>query len=177
MAKKAFKFRLQRLLEIRVMREKQAQQELLVRRDRVRQEQAALQVLIDEEAALIARMSPPPGSMVDIEDIRLCEHAAKRKREEQDTQQGKIQQAERAVNEQIIVLRQAGIDVKALEKLKEKQGAEHWEEMLHEEAVFLDDLAAQQYIRQGKHTVMLKAERASQASADAALAALSEGTH
>ncbi|MBC7644376.1 MAG: flagellar export protein FliJ [Thermoleophilia bacterium] len=176
MAKKAFKFRLQRLLEIRVMREKQAQQELLVRRDRVRQEQAQLQVLIDQEAALIARMSPPPGTIVDIADIRLCEHAAKLKREEQDAQQTKIQQAERAVNEQVIILRQAGIDVKALEKLREKQLAEFMEEMLREEAVFLDDLASQQYIRQGKHAVMLKHERANQASVDAALAALADGT-
>lgn len=166
MAKKSFKFRLQRLLEIRVMREKQAQQELLVRRHRLEEEHQKLQKLIAEEQALIDRMTPRPGQFVDIEDMRLCEHAAKLKREEQVSQQDNIAAAERAVQQQIEVVKQAGIDVKALEKLKEKQKEEFHEEMLREEAVFLDDLASQQYIRQGNEAARFQKERDDQSALD-----------
>lgn len=156
MAARSFTFRLQRLLDIRVMREKQARQELLARKAQLATEEQRLEVLIAEAAALQDRMTPRAGELVDFDEIRMCSWALRAKEKEQDSQRQRISDAHARVNEQQDVLRQRGIEVKALEKLKEKQREEFQQELLAEQAVFLDDLASQQYIRQTAEHEMLR---------------------
>lgn len=156
MAARSFTFRLQRLLDIRVMREKQARQELLARKAQLATEEQRLEVLIAEAAALQDRMTPRAGELVDFDEIRMCTWALRAKEKEQDSQRQRISDAHARVNEQQDVLRQRGIEVKALEKLKEKQREEFQQELLAEQAVFLDDLASQQYIRQTAEHEMLR---------------------
>jgi len=172
MARTSFKFRLQRLLEIRVMREKQAQQELQVRRFMLQQEEQKLVVLQQEELALVERMTLRPGQVLDVREQQLCAFAIEQKVKEQDSQRRKITKAEQRVEEQQEAVKQAGIAVKALEKLREKQLAEHREEQLREEAVFLDDLSGQQFIRQKRIKAELLAEEALLAESASALEAL-----
>jgi flagellar biosynthesis chaperone FliJ len=77
---------------------------------------------------------------------------------EQVSQQGRIAQAESAVVEQLQVVKQRGIDVKALEKLQEKQREEHRLDQLREEGLFMDDLAGQGFLRRRKQTALVEAE-------------------
>ena len=168
MARTSFKFRLQRLLEIREMREKKEQQLLLSLRQKVLEEQQKMETLKAEEAALEDRMTLKPGQPLDVLDQQMCAYAIKEKQKEQAQQQQRIVQAEQAVTQQVQVVKQAGIDVKALEKLREKQREEHRLEQLHEQEVFLDDLSGQQFIRQ-------QTQRALQAAEDAEALALASG--
>lgn len=147
MARKTFIFRLQRLLDIRIMREKQAQHELQTRRAQLVHEQDRLLAIVAESAALERRMTPRTGETIDFEEIRLCAWALQKKGEEHTAQQQKILQAEQRVREQQEVVKQAGIGVKTLEKLSEKRREEFYHEELATEAAFLDDLASQQFIR------------------------------
>ncbi len=156
MAARSFTFRLQRLLDIRVMREKQARQELLARQAQLATEEQRLEVLVAEAAALQDRMTPRAGDLVDFDEIRMCTWALRAKEKEQESQRQRISDAHARVNEQQDVLRQRGIEVKALEKLKDKQREEFQQELLAEQAVFLDDLASQQYIRQTAEIEALK---------------------
>lgn len=147
MARTTFRFRLEQLLGIRVMREKQERSKLLALRIKVQEQEAALALLVAETDALIERMTIPSGETFDVVERLMCERYLVVKRREQAAQQIRVQQAEAAVVAQQAVVSQAGIDVKALERLKERQQEEHRLEQLHEEAVFLDDLAGQQFIR------------------------------
>lgn len=148
MARKAFKFRLQRLLDVRIMKEKAAQQELLARKAKLAAEIQKLEQLKQHEAEVIQMMIPTPGERFDVEERMMLERYLKTVQNDQERQQANIQSAEQSVREQEAILRQAGIDVKVLEKLKEKQHEEFKTEVLREESYFLDDLASQQYIRQ-----------------------------
>lgn len=148
MARKTFTFRLQKLLDIRVTREKLAQQELIVRQMKLRQELDKLEQLHQRERELIARMTPQPGEMINVDERWMCERYIKVVRKDQEMQQLNVDAAEKRVVEQEAVVTQARIDVKVLEKLKEKQREEFHAEMLREEAYFLDDISSQQFIRQ-----------------------------
>jgi flagellar FliJ protein len=159
MAARTFRFRLERLLDIRIMREKQARQELLARQAQLAVEEQRLEVLNAEAAALQERMTPRAGEVVDFDEIRLCSWALKAKEAEQEEQRQRIAAAHQRVLEQQDVVRERGIEVKALEKLKEKQREEFNQELLAEQAVFLDDLASQQFIRREAQQERLAAEQ------------------
>jgi flagellar export protein FliJ len=103
-------------------------------------------------------MEPKPGEAFDVEERMMLERYVKTVQQDQERQKVQIQNAEQAVREQEAVLKQAGIDVKVLEKLKEKQLEEFKAEMLREEAYFLDDLASQQYIRAQETSARLASE-------------------
>lgn len=158
MARKAFRFRLEKLLDIRIMKEKLAQSELLARKAKVLQEQQKLQKLKAHEQEVYLMMEPKPGEAFDVEERMMMERYVKTVQQDQERQEIQIQKAEQAVREQEAVLKQAGIDVKVLEKLKEKQHEEFKAEALRENAYFLDDLASQQYIRAQETNARLTAE-------------------
>jgi flagellar export protein FliJ len=173
MARTTFRFRLERLLDVRIMREKQAQQELQVRRHKVTAEEQRLVEMQGEEIRLRDEQKQPFGRGDDLYQFQMRRHflekAIEENVKEQGTQHGRIEQAKAAVVEQLEVVKQAGIDVKALEKLKDKQREEHRVEQLREEGLFMDDLAGQGFLRRRKHAELVAAEEA--AAKDAALAA------
>jgi len=170
MARSSFKFRLQRLLDVRVMREKIAQGELQVRRQQVVNEQQKLVRLQQEEVQLREDQRQPLERGGDLHEFEMKRHflelAIKAKGQEQVQQQGRIAEAERAVVQQQEVVKQAGIDVKALEKVKENQREEHRLDQLREEGLFMDDLAGQGFLRRRKHGEIVAAEEAARAAAN-----------
>ena len=148
MARKTFKFKMQRLLNVRVMRKKQAQAELLTRKANLAREVEKLASMREEETVLVDRMTLKPGQHLDIQGRQETAYALEQHRKKINTQERTvIPKHEGLVAEQTEVLMQASIKVKALEKLEEKHREEFHEEQLREQAVFLDDLASQQFIR------------------------------
>lgn len=173
MARSAFRFRLERLLDVRVMREKQAQQELQARRQQVVAEEQRLVQMQQEELRLRAEQKEPFRRGDDLYQFQMRRHFLEKSIDEsikeQVGQQGRIQQAKDAVVQQQDVVRQRGIDVKALEKLKEKQREEHRLEQLREEGLFMDDLAGQGFLR--RKTIAARVAIEEDAAREAALAA------
>jgi len=162
MARSSFKFRLARLLDVRVMREKQAQQELQARRQQVVAEQQRLVDMRTEEQRLREEQRVPYQRGEDLDQFQMRRHFMEKAIKEnvagQDTQEDRIRDAERRVVEQVQVVTQRGIEVKALEKLQEKQREEHRLEQLREEGLFLDDLAGQGFLRRRTQRAMIDAE-------------------
>ncbi len=174
MARSAFRFRLERLLDVRVMREKQAQQELQARRQQVAAEEQRLVEMQGDEIRLREEQKQPLERGGDLYQFQMRRHFLEKSIvenvQEQEQQHGRIQQAKDAVIEQQEVVKQRGIDVKALEKLKEKQREEHRLEQLREEGLFMDDLAGQGFLRRRTKAAMVAAEEAAarEAALDAA---------
>jgi flagellar export protein FliJ len=170
-ARSAFRFRLERLLDVRVMREKQAQQELQARRQQVVAEEQRLVQMQGEESRLREQQKEPFRRGDDLYQFQMRRHfleeAIKQSVQDQTAQHGRIQEAKNRVVEQQQVVKQAGIDVKALEKLKEKQREEHRLDQLREEGLFMDDLAGQGFLRRRTQEARIRAEDA-EAAGDAA---------
>lgn len=164
MARTAFRFRLERLLDVRIMREKQAQQELQARRQQVVAEEQRLVEMQSEEIRLREEQKAPLERGGDLYQFQMRRHFLEKAIVEnvqgQEQQQGRIQQAKDAVVQQQDVVKQRGIDVKALEKLKEKQREEHRLEQLREEGLFMDDLAGQGFLRRRTKAAIVEAEEA-----------------
>ena len=164
MARTSFKFRLERLLDVRLMREKMAQQELQARRQQVIAEEQRLQQMQADEIRLREEQKEPFRKGDDLYEFQMRRHFLEKSIEEnvkeQGAQHGRIEQAKAAVVEQQEVVKQKGIEVKALEKLKEKQREEHRLDQLREEGLFMDDLAGQGFLRRRKHAERVAAEEA-----------------
>jgi flagellar FliJ protein len=162
MARSAFRFRLERLLDVRVMREKQAQQELQARRQQVISEEQRLVQMQAHEQDLRRQQREPLRRGDDLYEFEMRRHfleqAIVESGKEQVQQQGRIEQARQAVLEQQEVVKQRGIDVKALEKLREKQREEHRLEQLREEGLFMDDLAGQGFLRRRTQAARIQEE-------------------
>ncbi|MBC7459959.1 MAG: flagellar FliJ family protein [Thermoleophilia bacterium] len=175
MARSSFTFRLQRLLDVRVMWEQQAQSELQVRRQQVVNEQHQLVVLEGRELELREEQRQPLQRGGDLDEFHLKRHfleqSIKENAQGQVQQQGRIAQAEQRVIEQVEVVKQRGIDVKAIEKLRENQREEHRLDQLREEGLFLDDLAGQGFLRRRTLKAQIAVEDAARHAAD------HEGTH
>jgi flagellar export protein FliJ len=153
---------LQRLLDVREMREKQAQQELQARRMRVITEQQQLAAMQAREVELRDEQKAPLERGADLHEFAMRRHfleiSIKENVQEQGQQKTRIQNAERAVVEQMDVVKQRGVDVKALEKLREKQREEHRLDQLREEGLFMDDLAGQGFLRRRTQRAVIEAE-------------------
>lgn len=165
MARSSFKFRMQRLLDVRVMREQLAQSELLRLRQVLAAEQQKLEQIKAEEQRLRAEQALPFAKGDDLVEYvhrrEWLEKAIKANVEqEQPAQHGAIRSAEQAVSDQQDVVKQRGIEVKALEKVKEKQREEHRVEQLREEGLFMDDLAGQGFLRRRTQRARIAAEEA-----------------
>lgn len=162
MARTSFTFRLQRLLEIREMREKAAQQELIVLRHRLQDEQQKLVQLQADERRLHDSLTMPVGRVGDLQKLQnqreWTERAIKENQQAQRDQQRAISAAEAAVVAQQEVVKQRGIEVKALDKLRDKQREEHRIEQLREEGLFLDDLAGQGFLRRRQQAELIDSE-------------------
>lgn len=154
MARSTFKFRLKRLLDVRLMREQQEQQKLITFRQKVVEEQQRLVQMQQVEQRLRTEQNQPLQRGDDIHEFvnkrAWYEKEIKENMQQQQAQQGNIQQAEQAVLVQQQVVKQAGIDVKALEKVEDKQREEHRIDQLREEGLFMDDLAGQGFLRRKK---------------------------
>ncbi|MCZ4497174.1 MAG: hypothetical protein JWM25_1759 [Thermoleophilia bacterium] len=173
MARTTFKFRLQRLLDVRIMREQLAQQELVRLRGVAAAEEQRMVDLQVYEQNLREQQRAPFQRGEDLDQFQMKRHfletAIKENLQSQTAQRTVIQQAHQAVRGQQEVLKQRGIEVKALEKMRDNQREAHRLDQLREEGLFMDDLAGQGFLRRRVHAARVEEEEqiARLAAADA----------
>lgn len=136
---KRFRFRLQRILDIREQIRDEARQELGRRNAELAQQQSILKGLEDE----LTRLQPGKDGTLTAGELLLTGAYALRVQQLIEQQLVRVEEARREVviaQEKYI---QANKDAKALEMLKEKRRAEYDHEMLKEEINQLDEVAVQ----------------------------------
>jgi flagellar FliJ protein len=136
---KRFKFRLQRILDIREQIRDEARQELGRRNAVLAHEQSVLGGL---EAELL-RLNAGENGIVTASELLLTGAYAQRIQKLIEQQALKVEEARKAVVEAQERYIQANKDAKALEMLKEKRKAEYDHEVLKEEINQLDEVATQ----------------------------------
>jgi flagellar protein FliJ len=136
---KRFKFRLQRILDIREQIRDEARQELGRRNAVLAHEQSVLRGL---EAELL-RLNAGENGIVTASELLLTGAYAQRIQKLIEQQALKVEEARKAVVEAQERYIQANKDAKALEMLKEKRKAEYDHEVLKEEINQLDEVATQ----------------------------------
>lgn len=136
---KRFKFRLQRILDIREQIRDEARQELGRRNAVLAHEQSVLRGL---EAELL-RLNAGENGIVTASELLLTGAYAQRIQKLIEQQALKVEEARKAVVEAQERYIQANKDAKALEMLKEKRKAEYDHEVLKEEINQLDEIATQ----------------------------------
>lgn len=136
---KRFKFRLQRILDIREQIRDEARQELGRRNAALAHEQSVLRGL---EAELL-RLNAGENGIVTASELLLTGAYAQRIQKLIEQQALKVEEARKAVVEAQERYIQANRDAKALEMLKDKRRAEYDHEVLKEEINQLDEVATQ----------------------------------
>ena len=136
---KRFRFRLQRILDIRDQIRDEARQELGRRNAELAHQQSVLAGLEDE----LTRLQPGKDGTLTAGELMLMGAYALRVQQLIEQQLVRIEEARREVvvaQEKYI---QANKDAKALEMLKDKKRSEYDQEMLKEEINQLDEVAVQ----------------------------------
>jgi flagellar FliJ protein len=136
---KRFKFRLQRILDIREQIRDEARQELGRRNAVLAHEQSVLGGL---EAELL-RLNAGENGIVTASELLLTGAYAQRIQKLIEQQALKVEEARKAVVEAQERYIQANKDAKALEMLREKRRVEYDHEVLKEEINQLDEVATQ----------------------------------
>jgi len=136
---KRFKFRLQRILDIREQIRDEARQELGRRNAVLAHERSVLRGL---EAELL-RLNAGENGIVTASELLLTGAYAQRIQKLIEQQALKVEEARKAVVEVQERYIQANKDAKALEMLREKRRAEYDHEVLKEEINQLDEVATQ----------------------------------
>lgn len=136
---KRFKFRLQRILDIREQIRDEARQELGRRNAVLAHEQSVLRGLEAE----LHRLNAGENGIVTASELLLTGAYAQRIQKLIEQQALKVEEARKAVVEAQERYIQANKDAKALEMLKEKRRAEYDHEVLKEEINQLDEIATQ----------------------------------
>jgi flagellar FliJ protein len=136
---KRFKFRLQRILDIREQIRDEARQELGRRNAVLAHEQSVLKGL---EAELL-RLNAGENGIVTASKLLLTGAYAQRIQKLIEQQALKVEEARKSVVEAQDRYIQANKEAKALEMLREKRKAEYDHEVLKEEINQLDEVATQ----------------------------------
>jgi len=136
---KRFKFRLQRILDIREQIRDEARQELGRRNAVLAHEESVLKGL---EAELL-RLNAGENGIVSASELLLTGAYAQRIEKLIEQQALKAEEARKAVVEAQERYIQANKEAKALEMLKDKRRAEYDHEVLKEEINQLDEVATQ----------------------------------
>lgn len=134
-----FRFRLQRILDVRIQIRDQARQEL-VRYNAERDHQSSILAYLENE---YAQLRVEEGGTYSASELMIRGAYAERLTIEIERQRvvvaKAIEEAERALDRYI----EASRDAKALETLREKKLQEYQEQSLKEEGAMLDELAIQ----------------------------------
>lgn len=136
---KRFRFRLQRILDLRVQIRDKARQELVRRNHERDHELSVLRCLEDE----YRRVSIEEGGTYSASDLVMlgayCERVQTQIKHQQEVVAKAIAEAQAAQERYV----EASRDAKALEMVHEKKLREHTEQMLREEGAMLDEIAIQ----------------------------------
>lgn len=149
----AFRFRLSTLLRMRLADRDERRSDLakaLAAAEILRREQAALDLEHNENLALLRRLAGPGGGNVDalIQGHRY-EAILKAKESQLAAQQVQV---EREIERRRQVLVEADRQVHVLEKLQERQAAEHRRQADRLEAKQLDEIAQVGFVRKRRAT-------------------------
>lgn len=136
---KRFKFRLQRILDIREQIRDEARQELAVRNQVLAEQVSILKGLQEELVGLDLRQS----GILTAGELVLNGAYSERVKQLIKLQIVRVDEAKAAVDQAREHYIQANKDAKALEMLKDKKRELYTEEMLKEESNQLDELAVQ----------------------------------
>lgn len=136
---KRFKFRLQRILDIREQIRDEARQELAVRNQALAEQVSVLRGLQEE----LLRLDLQPNGILSAGELVLNGAYSERVKQLIKQQLVRIEEAKAAVEQAREHYIQANKDAKALEMLKEKKRDLYNEEVLKEESNQLDELAVQ----------------------------------
>lgn len=144
-----FKFRLQKLLEVRQLREDALRQELARAQEAVRREKAVLEKLRAARGAALEGLRANVDGALDVQWIaayhRYLEFLACRI-EEQRAVVDRAVREEALKREALIAARRAR---KVVEKLRERAYARYREEVSRSEQAFLDEVGTMRYARKG----------------------------
>ncbi len=140
---KRFKFRLQRVLDLRVQIRDKARQEL-VRRNGERDHELSVLAHLEDE---YRRVTMEEGGMYSASQLVLFGAYAERLEGEINNQKLVVARAIEAAEVAQAHYIEASREAKALEMLREKKLKEHNEEALRQEGAFLDELAITRFER------------------------------
>jgi flagellar FliJ protein len=136
---KRFKFRLQRILDIREQIRDEARQELAVRNQVLAEQVSILRGLHEE----LLRLDLQPNGILSAGELVLTGAYSERVKQLITRQMVRVEEAKAAVEQAREHYIQANKDAKALEMLKDKKRDLYNEEVLKEESNQLDELAVQ----------------------------------
>jgi len=146
---KRFRFRLQKLVEVRRLKEDALRQELARAQEALERERAVLGKLAGARGATLEELRASVGGRLDVEWIaayhRYLGFLAHRIRE-QGAVVDRLAREEAAKREALIAARRARMVV---EKLKERAYARYREEIGRMEQAFLDEVGTIRYARKG----------------------------
>jgi len=146
---KRFKFRLQKLLEVRRLKEDALRQELARAQEAVRREKAVLERLTAARGATIDALRANVGGALDVQWIAAYHGYLgflARRIEEQRAVVDRAAREEVRKREALIAARRAR---KVVEKLRERAYARYREEVSRAEQAFLDEVGTMRYARKG----------------------------
>ncbi len=136
---KRFRFRLQRVLDIREQIRDELRQELALRNQELQQQLNVLAYLDAE----FERSRIQGDGIVSASELEMTGAYSARVQQLIVEQRGHVEQAKVAVEEARERFIQANKDAKAIDMLKDKKKAQYTEEVLKEEMNQLDELAVQ----------------------------------
>ena len=146
---KAFRFRLQALLQYRVMQKEKAQADLIEAASRLRKEEAQLKVFEEKwvENMTVLREQRQDGCRNKADLFKLYELYFDKLKRDIAEQKGRIREA-KAIHEVCLAnLAEAVKREKVVEKFKEKKHQQYLQECLSEEQKALDEIGLQIYVR------------------------------
>lgn len=144
---KKFKFRLETILTLKEKTLNEKRQELAKVMNLLNDAKLHLEELNDsKEKASLALMEIYQGSeFFDLNKIQMYKEYLIKLDSNIQNQNNIIKQIEKTLKAKQEEVNQALIDKNILEKLKEKQSQKHYKEILHKEAVELDDISISRY--------------------------------
>lgn len=144
---RGFKFRLEKVLDMRIQKEQRLQQrfqELLAMAEFERQKLAALE---ERQQQYREELSQKQKGSVEVNEVMNYLSYLELLAEAIIQQTEILREAEERAEEARLDLVQASQEKKAVEKLKEKQLEEYNKEQLREEIIFLDDISSSRFNR------------------------------
>ena len=142
-----FRFKLQRLLDFRKIREEQAEAEFAKATRVFLHEKELLRQLESNLADTFSRLKLEQEKTSSLLTLKLFQDYIDTTREGIKLQTGKVAAAADRRQQCLRKLEEAARKRKGVESLKEKKLQQYHEEALQEEQAFLDELSGQRYIR------------------------------
>jgi len=139
---KKFKFRLQRVIEVREVKKKQCQKELASSQEELARRETLLEEASQESQASCEGLRRALTVAVKAGQLTALDDWRSRQAEEVEARTEQTQEQHREVDRRRAALILAAKDKKALERLKERRWEEYRGETLREEQGFLDELGS-----------------------------------